>query len=392
MKKQPIIAKGFLFSGIHAGIKKEKKDLGLIFSELPAVVAGATTKNQVVAAPVILSREVIKSGKCRAFLVNSGNANAYTADQGYENAKNSRIDLAKLLKIKPEEMAVASTGIIGVQLPVEKIISATDKLVNGLGVDYDGFVHAILTTDLTEKNVTKVLKLGGKEIIINGFAKGSGMIAPNMATMLGFLTTDVAIDQKVLQKMVSKIVNDTFNMITVDSDTSTNDMVLIMANGAAKNSELTASELQLFENVLFSACKELALMIVRDGEGATKFIEVNVSGLKTDSDAKQLAMSIANSPLVKTAIFGENPNWGRIMMASGKSGIKFDQYKVSLRFGNIQIIKDGLLLDGSKEEARQYLKEKDIIIFVEFSEGSSSATAWTCDFSYAYVKINAEYN
>ena len=369
--------KGFLANGISAGIKRSgKPDLGLIVSEVSAVTAGVFTKNSIKAAPLVVSIKHIKKGVGRAVLVNSGNANCYTGAQGMKVAQDSTKLIAKLLNIKPEDVIVTSTGIIGKQLPFEKIEHGSPILVKGLSNQGGtSFAKAIMTTDLVMKEKAVQLTLGGKTVIVGACAKGSGMIEPNMATMLGFITTDAAISLSML-KLALKQANDrSFNSITVDGCMSTNDMVTVQANGLAGNKKIVKqdADYKKFVEALEFVCIDLAKKIVLDGEGATKFITINVVGAKNDLQAKSIAKTIANSALVKTAAFGSNPNWGRVGAAVGSMGLKgVDENTMKISFSPFD--------------------KKEIAIKVELKLGKGQATVYSCDLSYDYVKINAEYN
>jgi len=369
--------KGFLAHGLAAGIKRSgKPDLGLIVSEVPAVTAGVFTKSSIKAAPLVVSMKHIKKGIGRAVLVNSGNANCYTGIAGLKHAEGSTKLIADLLKIKPADVLVTSTGIIGKPLAYDKIVAAAPNLVKGLS-DSGGcrFAKAIMTTDLVMKEVAVEIKLGGKSVIVAGCAKGSGMIEPNMATMLGFITTDAAISLKMLKKALKLATERSFNSITVDGCMSTNDMVTVQANGLAGNKTITAENIDFkkFYEALEYVSVELAKKIVYDGEGATKFLTITVKGVSTEVLARKIAKTIANSALVKTAAFGSNPNWGRVGAAVGSLGIsKINEHNMKITFSPFD--------------------KKEISITVDLPLGRASATVYTCDFSYEYVKINGEYN
>ncbi len=391
--------KGYKAAGIHAGLKKKKKDLALLVSDTPAVAAGVFTRNVVAAAPVLYCKEVLKAPHVRGLVVNSGNANACTGDQGLENARAMGAAAAAAVGAEPEEMLVSSTGVIGYQLPMEKIRAGISQAAEHLsaGHGHDA-AKAIMTTDTFSKEIAVRFPLGEATVTVGGMSKGSGMIHPNMATMLCFVTTDCAIGKECLQGMVSDITDRTFNMITVDGDTSTNDMLLVLANGQAENPEITGPADEgyaAFYDALYLVCRHLAIEIARDGEGATKLVTVQVSGAASLADARIAAKSVCSSNLVKTAVFGEDANWGRILAAVGYSGISFDPYGVDIAIssaaGSIQVALKGTGIGFSEEEALKILKEKEITFEIRLSEGSASATAWCCDFSYDYVKINASY-
>ncbi len=389
--------KGFLTSAVAAGIRyADRLDLGLIYSETPAVTAGVFTTNQVKAAPVVLDIERLRQGRAQAILVNSGCANACTGKQGMEAARRTSDLLATTLGIPTEMVQVASTGVIGEQLPVEVFENSMRALADGMGPDnFDRVARAIMTTDTVPKAVSRSLTIGDTEVRLMGMAKGAGMIMPNMATMLAFVITDVQIGFPELHKALVESVERTFNRITVDGDTSTNDMVLVMANGAADNpwiDEDSTAELEAFQDCLETVLKELALMIVSDGEGATKCITIRVCGAREEEEAEQMARTVANSNLVKTAFFGEDANWGRIIAAMGRSGVRFNPDNVDIAFNDVVIVRDGLATGKQAEErAARVLKEKNFTVCIDLKEGNGCEEIYTCDFSIDYVKINADY-
>lgn len=389
--------KGFKAAGVHAGIKKTgKEDVGVIYSTVPAAAAAKFTTNKMAAAPVLVSREAVSSGKIRAIVVNSGCANACTGDQGLIDAKTMAHTAAQALKLDNSEVLVASTGVIGVALPMDKITSGINKAVAALSdTGHETMLAAIMTTDTFEKTCAYEFTLGGKPCRIAGIAKGAGMIHPNMATMLSFITTDAAIEPAILNKALSQVVELSYNMISVDGDTSTNDMVAVLANGQAGNAPIIDENSQTYQEfyaALKAVCTELAQLIVRDGEGATKFLEINVVGAIDFADAKCAAMAIAKSPLVKTAFFGQDPNWGRILCAVGYSGAQTQPEKTSLAIGDLTIVVDGQAAVGfDTAKLKAIMAAKDIVITVSLGQGEAKATVWTCDFSYEYVKINGEY-
>ncbi len=368
------VPKGFVAAGISAGIKKTgKKDLAMIYSELPCALAGVTTQNRVAAAPIILARETIARGSAHAVIVNSGNANACTGKEGIARAKKVRKAVATMMNIDEEEVIVASTGIIGVPHPADTIIKALPVLKKSLSIPGgQTAAQAIMTTDLVDKQV--VVKLPGMKGVIGGMCKGSGMIHPNMATMLGFLTTDVAISPVTLQKALWEAVEVSFNMVSVDGDTSTNDMVTIMANGAAGGPQIRegTKQYEMFKKALTGACITLAKMIVMDGEGAKKMFEVQVKGAAHKLDAIKVAKTIITSPLVKTAIAGADNNWGRVIAAAGRAGVMIEPEKVSV------VLKD--------------LKKKNVKVLLDLKMGKAQAVAWGCDLTEGYIKINTHYN
>lgn len=369
-------AKGFRSNGIHCGIKAGKKDLALIVSDAKAIGAAVFTKNSVKAAPVIVSQKHMKSSKLQAIVANSGNANCFTGDFGYIYADRTTESIGKLLNIPKTEVLVCSTGIIGKALPFKKIQKNAKKLVANLKKDNDHkTAQAILTTDTCTKEIAVSLNIGGKKVTIGGCSKGSGMIDPNMATMLSFITTDVTISSTLLKSALKDAVNESFNCITVDGCMSTNDTVAIMANGQAKNQKIIKKDgsYKKFYEALKFVCVDLAKKIVLDGEGSTKFIAVKVSGAKNFNQAQEVALKVANSNLVKTAVFGSNPNWGRVAAAVGSVGIK-------------SVTEKTLRIDFSS------FKKKEVSINIDLGIGKQSATVYTSDLSYEYVKINVEYN
>jgi glutamate N-acetyltransferase/amino-acid N-acetyltransferase len=390
--------KGFQLAGMHCGIKKENLDLAVLFSEKPAIAAVKTTTNCVKAAPILWCKEVMKNPLKQLVVVNSGNANACTGIKGQEAVEETAQKAATVFNVEKEDVLVASTGVIGVPLPVEKILTGLEKISLAHSIDAGtAAATAIMTTDTGIKTIGVEIEIKGKAVKIGGMAKGSGMIHPNMATMLSFVTTDISIDPQLLDTLLTQATEETYNMISVDGDTSTNDMVTVLANGMAGNDVLNAddADLEIFKEAFFYVHKTLAKKIVRDGEGATKFVEVEVRGAKTQADAKILAKSVITSNLFKTAMFGEDANWGRALCALGYSGVKFDPLKVSLVFssqaGMVTLLNDGMPIAFDEDEALAVLKETDLHIGVELEEGSEKAIAWGCDLSYEYVKINGDY-
>lgn len=386
--------KGFKASGMHCGIKKSgKKDIALIYSEVPANAAATFTSNKVKAAPILVSMDHIKSGKARAIIANSGCANACTGDDGLEDAQMMVKAAASALNVHSREVLVASTGTIGTRLPMKNILNAvralSKKLSTSGGIEA---ADAILTTDTRRKEIAVRLTAGGSVITIGGIAKGSGMIAPNMATLFSFITTDANIPSFKLKMYLKEAVDRSFNMTVVDRDTSTNDCVFILANGMAKNKLLLWKDEKDFKQALFFVCEYLAKEIARDGEGATKLIEVRVAGARSEKDAKLIARSVAGSDLVKSAIFGEDPNFGRIMAAVGYSGADIKQELVNVFIGNIQVVNGGRAVLFNQKNAAKYLKGREVLINIMLGQGTSIATAWGCDLTYDYVKINAKYH
>ncbi|MEH7096100.1 bifunctional glutamate N-acetyltransferase/amino-acid acetyltransferase ArgJ [Neobacillus vireti] len=388
------LPKGYKAGGMHCGIKKKRLDLGYIVSEVPAAVAGVYTTNIFQAAPLILTQESIaKENKIQAILVNSGNANACTGEQGLLDAAEMQKRFADELGIQPHLVAVTSTGVIGELMPMECINAGIKQILQSEFEQEENFKQSILTTDTCIKQIGVQIKIDGHTISIGGAAKGSGMIHPNMATMLGFVTTDANVAQDDLLFALKDVTNQTFNMITVDGDTSTNDMVLVMANGLAGNEQLTKEhpDWGSFVTALGIVCKELAKKIARDGEGATKLVEVQVSGAFSTDEAKTVGKSIISSNLVKTAIYGTDPNWGRIVTAAGYSGVPIEPQLLEVSIGQYKVFEKGLPCPIVEEEVKGYLEQENVVIHVDLNQGEYSATAWGCDLTYDYVKINASY-
>ena len=388
--------KGFKAAGVKAGIKKSGNlDLALIYTEKEAAVAGVFTKNAVAAAPVIVSREVVKGGKAHAIVANAGCANACTGETGLADARKMAALAAAEVGCAPDEVLVGSTGIIGVNLPMDKLEAGIKAAAAELSEDGSKNAgNAIITTDTYSKACSCEVEIGGQAVRFGAIAKGSGMIQPNMATMLCYITTDANISSQLMQKALSEIVEVSFNMISVDGDMSTNDTVLVLANGASGAAEITdgSPEYDKFYATLKEICQELSKRIAADGEGATKFLTINVSGTKTFEDAKTVAMSIAKSPLVKTAFFGEDPNWGRVICAVGYAGIPMVPEKTVIKFGGVPVYANGLGAEFNEDDIHKVMAEHDIVIDVEMGMGDAQATVWSCDFSYEYVKINGEYH
>lgn len=389
-------AKGFTAAGVKAGIKKSGNlDVAVIYTKTQAVVAGTFTQNKVAAAPVYVSKEVVATGTAHAIVANAGCANACTGQQGLDDAHKMAQIAADELGVNANDVIVGSTGVIGVSLPMDKLEAGIKDAVANLSADGSGNAgRAIITTDTHSKSVTCEFELSGKTVRMGAIAKGSGMIRPNMATMLCYITTDIAIDQALLQKAVSGCVEKSFNMISVDGDMSTNDMVIVLANGEANNAKITEenADYQIFFDKLMMLCTELAKQIAADGEGASKFLTINVKGAKSFADAKTVGMAIANSPLVKTAFFGEDPNWGRVICAVGYSGADMVPEKTVVKFGGITIFANGTGATYDEKALAHVMKEKDIVIDIELNMGQEDATVWSCDLSYEYVKINGEYH
>ena len=388
--------KGYKFSVVEAAIKKPgRKDLALIFSEIPATAAAVFTTNAVKAAPVLLSAERIAGGRAQALVVNSGNANACTGSQGMLDARETSRLLAAGLGIAEELVQVSSTGVIGVPLPMDRLTAAIPALVAGCGsADIDTLAAAIMTTDTFPKVAQRSGSAGGVSYTVAGVAKGAGMIMPNMATMLSFVLTDAAIDPALINSIFRRGVDRSFNAITIDGDTSTNDTCLLMANGAAGTPVITAGtpEAELFAGLLDEVLLDLAKLIVKDGEGATKFVEIRITGAESDADAKRAAMAVANSSLVKTAFFGQDANWGRIFAAVGYSGAKVNPDLLALWFDDVCMAKAGVFSGGDAEaRGTEVLRKKEFSVQVDLGLGQGSATVYTSDLSHEYVSINADY-
>lgn len=395
-------AKGFKAGGLNAGIKnKVKKDMAMVVSDVPCTVAGTFTTNKVCAAPVIWDKQIVdNSPYAQAVVVNSGVANACTGKEGLDACKQISDITAEVLGIPGDAVLVASTGVIGMQLPLDKMTEGIKKLPGVLDYTREAgneAAVAIMTTDTVCKEVAVKVTLGGKEVTIGGMCKGAGMIHPNMATMLCFITTDADISKELLTKAVKAIIPDTFNMISVDGDTSTNDTVLVMANGLAGNDKITSEgeDYNKFYQGLFYVLCELSKKIAGDGEGATCLFEATVVGAATKEQAKILAKSIITSNLTKAAIFGHDANWGRILCAMGYSGADFDPYNVAIWFeseaGKLQIVENGTSTGYSEEKATEILSKNPVKCIADVRMGNETATAWGCDLTFDYVKINADY-
>ena len=391
-------AKGFAASGIHCGIRKNKtkKDLALIYSEVQANAAAVYTTNLVKGAPLTVTKNHLSNGKAQAVICNSGNANTCNAN-GIEIAEKMSALVSQKMNIPADDVIVASTGVIGQPLDITPIAQGMDALVAALGSHSDEAAEGIMTTDTVKKEIAVTFEVGGKTCTIGGIAKGSVMIHPNMATMLVFITTDAKISSEMLAEALSSDIAHTFNMVSVDGDTSTNDMVAIMANGMAENEEITAegADFDAFMQALNTVTVYLCRMIAGDGEGATKLLECTVSGAFSEAIAKTVAKSVICSSLVKAAMFGSDANWGRVLCAIGYSGADVDVSKVDVSFvskaGEILVCKDGAGVEFSEEIAKQILLEKEIGIDIRLNEGNASAVAWGCDLTYDYVKINGDY-
>jgi glutamate N-acetyltransferase/amino-acid N-acetyltransferase len=398
--------RGFRAAGVSAGIKRAGDrpdantaqaagplDLALVVSDTPATAAAVFTTNKAEAAPVIVSRDHLASsgGLVRGIVVNSGCANACTGDAGLQVAREMTSETAKLIGCPSDQVLVASTGVIGVSLSMDKIRQALPGAMRSLGSDQGPqAARAIMTTDPFPKEAAARATIRGQEITVGGMAKGSGMIEPNMATMLGFVTTDAAVPRALLERALREVVNDTFNAITVDGECSTNDCVMLLANGAS-GAAVDESNYRVFTQALHTVCLRLAIAIVRGGEGATKLVTVSVSGAATADEARRAAKAIANSPLVKTAIHGGDPNWGRLIAVAGRAGVQFNLARAGVTIGPVVLFKDGRPYDEAATEAAKYLKHNDVMVGVHLGAGAESSTVWTCDLTAEYVRINAEY-
>jgi glutamate N-acetyltransferase/amino-acid N-acetyltransferase len=387
-------AAGFMGAGVACGVRDAgRRDLGLLFSELPCETAAVFTRNAVKGAPLVVTREAVERGGVRAVVANSGNANAATGGRGIEDARAMQNLAAEALGIEATEVAVASTGVIGVHLPMDRISSGIDAASGELGEGGEDFAESILTTDTRVKEGAVQVEVGGRTVTVGGTAKGSGMIHPNMGTMLAFLTTDAAVEKSCLQETLSRATDRTFNRITVDGDTSPSDMALLMANGAAGNEPLTldSPDYPIFAEAVERVARTLAREIARDGEGATRLVEVAVEGAASEESAAALAKSVVGSNLVKAAVFGEDANWGRVLTAMGYSGEVFDPDGVELWFGPIKVFSGGEPVPHEEAEANATLASEEVKITLRLREGDASATAWGCDLSYEYVRINGSY-
>ena len=396
-------ATGFEAAGIEAGVKyQNRKDLALVYSETPCISAGVFTSNVVKAAPVTWDRELVRGGSkpIHAVVINTGIANACTGREGYEICRQTADKTAEVLGIEADSVLVASTGVIGMQIPLDKIINNLDKLAAAKSHSKEAGTNAakaIMTTDTVQKETAVTFSIGGKTVTLGGMAKGSGMIHPNMCTMLCFLTTDVVIEKTMLQKALSEVVVDTFNMISVDGDTSTNDSLVVLANGLAENPVIDSEgeDYEIFKEALMTVCTTLARKMAGDGEGATALFETQVIHADTKENARTLAKSVICSSLTKAMIYGHDANVGRIMCALGYSGVSFDPEQVELFCSNgekeICIAKNGMLTDYDEEEATRILSAPEVKVTVDMKMGEEEATAWGCDLTYEYVKINADY-
>jgi glutamate N-acetyltransferase/amino-acid N-acetyltransferase len=386
--------RGFRAAGVSAGIKTNgAPDLALLVSDGPAHAAAVFTTSRALAAPVVVSREHLarSGGAARAVIVNSGCANACTAHEGVQDARDMAAETARLISCPVEEVLVASTGVIGVALPIDKIRRGLLHAFHALAADQgSAAARAIMTTDPFPKEAATHLTIGGRDLAVGGMAKGSGMIEPMLATMLAFVTTDAAAPPRLLDRALRDAVDDTFNAITVDGECSTNDCVILVANGAS-DAHIDDATYRPFVEGLRAVCRELALGIVRGGEGATKLVTVTVTGAASEAEARRAAKAIANSPLVKTAIHGGDPNWGRLIAVAGRAGVSFELSRAAVAIGSTVLFRDGKPYDEAAPEAAAYLKGKAITVAVELGAGSATSTVWTCDLSAEYVRINADY-
>jgi len=393
-----VCPQGFLASAVAAGVKKDdgKLDLGLLCSTRPSIAAARFTTNVVKAAPLLLSQEHLEKsgGEIRAIIVNSGNANACTGNAGMQVARQMAELGSRILGISPHQLLVASTGVIGVQLPFERLEKHTGALKEGLKPEAIGDVaKAIMTTDTVRKVCSAQVLIAGRPVWISGMTKGAGMIQPNMATTLAFVLTDAMITRSLLEEALTEACNKSYNRITVDGDTSTNDTLAVIANGASGCPLIDEKDnhYKSFAGALTQVCQSLAQQIVRDGEGATKFIEIAVDGADSEAHATQIARSIANSPLFKTAMAGEDANWGRILCAAGYSGVSFDPNRTDIRIGSLPVCENGMGLRFDESQAKQILQQHDIRISLDLKSGAASSTVWTCDLTTEYIHINADY-
>ena len=385
----------FVASAVRCGLKKAGEDLAIIYSLRPAVAAAVFTTNVVQAAPVLISRDHLKNSRHRAILVNSGGANACTGDAGYQEAKRSAELVAKGLGCQPGEVLIASTGVIGVRLDMTKVEAGIRDAASTLSRAHGSRIaEAIMTTDTRPKRSFRRVRLGGREVVIAGVAKGAGMIHPNMATLLSFITTDAAISKRALKIALNRAVSKSFNRVSVDGDTSTNDTLAILANGAAENAPITAADskdFERFERSLTEVATELAIEVARDGEGARKLITIEIRNAPSARSAELIANSIATSPLVKTAIAGGDANWGRILAAAGRSGARFDPSKVDIRIGDLKVAQRGTGLRFDEVRGSELLSASEVTILFDMRQGDYSLTEWTCDMTEGYIRINSDY-
>jgi glutamate N-acetyltransferase/amino-acid N-acetyltransferase len=391
------LARGYRYAAVHCGVRpdRDRRDLALIVSDTPAAAAGVFTQNRVCAAPVVVCRERLPASDVRGFVVCAGNANACTGDQGLADARQMTALAAKSVGCRPEQILVASTGVIGRPLPMDAIAAGIPKAaaaltpaVNGL----DDVAHAICTTDTKIKVASRLLNIDGGEVRITGFAKGAAMIGPNMATMLAFVLTDGIVEPDDLRRVLKEVVGQSFNCISVEGHASTNDTLLLLANGASGRHVETPNELHQYALAVSEVCTDLAKAIAADAEGANHFVTIDVEGLASDEDAHTIAKAIANSPLVKSAIYGADPNWGRIVSAAGYAGVPFEERDVSLWLGDLPLYRDGVPLPFDAATASGYLKQnRDVSMRLKIGAGPGRCTFWTCDLTPEYIRLNADY-
>ncbi len=396
--KNIAFVKGFSCQGITAGLKKSKRpDLMIILSDRPAKVAATFTKNVVKAEPLKLNMAHVQNGEAQAIVCNSGNANACTGEQGYTAAIAMAQQVAENFQIAMDDVVVLSTGVIGREFPVKKVLKGIDLCAGKMESTFqsgENTAEAILTTDTVSKQYFCDFTIGDSSVSIGAIAKGSGMIHPDMGTMLAFIVSDINIGKRILKRTFKEVVGKSFNMISVDGDTSTNDMAVLLCNGAAENKKIIQEESPgylVFKEALQDACQSLAKQIVYDGEGVTKFIEYKVINVKSEKDARKIIRTISNSSLVKTAMFGHDPNWGRIIAAAGRAGVDFDPGKVNMYIGNTCLLKNGTPVSGVLNKAEQLLRERDIYVTLDINTGDDSAVGWGSDLSVEYVKFNSDY-
>ncbi|MEE9550699.1 MAG: bifunctional glutamate N-acetyltransferase/amino-acid acetyltransferase ArgJ [Candidatus Binatia bacterium] len=386
---------GFRFAGVACGIKKsKKKDLALIFSDLPATAAALFTTSEIKAPPVLVGMRQIRRGKVQAIVINSGNANACTGTRGVRDAETICRQVASRLGVEPKLVIPSSTGLIGMPLPMNKVRGGIVKASASLSPhSFSRAAEAILTTDSFTKISVARCSLGGRKVVVAGMAKGAGMIAPNMATMLAYILTDAAVQSRCLQRLLSRAANETFNCITVDGDSSTNDTVLFLANGVAGNRAvaLGSKEEQVLFKVAKKVMKDLALKLVKDGEGATKLVEIRVEGSRSVAEAKKIAYAVANSQLVKTAFFGEDPNVGRIMAAIGYAGVRVEPGEIGVSYDRVPVVRHGIVLNPNEREASRVMRRPSFKVSINLGQGKQSASVWTSDLSHKYVRINSAY-
>jgi glutamate N-acetyltransferase/amino-acid N-acetyltransferase len=387
------LPKGFHATGVNSGVRRYRPDLGIIKSDVPCVAAGTFTKNTFKAASVLYNMSLLPSHSIRALVVNSGHANAATGEQGLKDNLEFAAHTAETLGVKPEEVLVASTGVVGERLPLQKLVPALPQAVRAFSDTINNFALAIMTTDLVPKFGSETFEIGGKTVTVAACGKGSGMIHPNMATMLGFVVSDAIVSQDLLHKLLREVSDETFNMISVDGETSTNDMVLALSNGQSGVDVNTGDAFVLFKQAVTKICRQLAISIARDGEGASKLITVVVEGSKDLQLAREAARLITTSPLIKSAIHGEDPNWGRILVRLGQAGVPTEWFdNIEIRLQDITVFKDGSPKAFDRPAARQALQSDHVTIRCLLGDGPHSATAWGCDLTKRYVEINTEYS